>query len=69
MNTVSIDVTTTEHMACMQDINLGILICKRLTEKGVPVFGSGILPKIIGGTVTVSIAPDLSVSAVAVWGV
>lgn len=56
-------------MACMQDINLGILICKRLTEKGAPIFGSGIFPKIIGGTVTVSIAPDLSVSAVAVWGV
>ncbi len=69
MNTVSIDVTTTEHMACMQDINLGILICNRLRDKGAPIFGSGIFPKIIGGTVTVSIAPDLSVSAVAVWGV
>ena len=68
MNTVSIVVTTTEHMACMQDINLGILICKRLTEAGAPVFGSGILPKIIGGTVSVSIAADLSVTAAAVWG-
>ena len=56
-------------MACMQDINLGILICNRLRDKGAPIFGSGIFPKIIGGTVTVSIAPDLSVSAVAVWGV
>lgn len=66
MTTASIIISSGEHAKATHDVWLGILICNRLREAGVPVFGSGIFPRIVG-TIMQTALPDGTMIVEATW--